>query len=131
MNSKIYVGNLSYDASSEDLQSLFCDCGEIKEVKLIVDHSTGRSKGFGFITFATAEGASDAIKHNGTEIQGRQIRVSPAKNDNNGGRSGGGHRANNNHGGNNYNGGGNNYNGGGNNYNGGGNNYGGNRGGNY
>lgn len=88
MDQKIYVGNLPYDTSSDDLESLFSEFGQINEVKLIVDHATGRSKGFGFITFDTSEAANGAQKLNGTELNGRQIRVSPA-NDNRGGGGGG------------------------------------------
>ena len=91
MNQKIYVGNLPYEATDGDLQSLFGEFGGITEVKLIMDHGTGRSKGFGFITFENADAANDAQKLNGSEFNGRQIRVSLAK-DNGGQRGGGGRR---------------------------------------
>lgn len=89
MNQKIYVGNLPYEATDGDLQSLFSEFGNITEVKLIMDHATGRSKGFGFITFESADAANDAQKLNGSEFNGRQIRVSIAK-DTGGQRGGGG-----------------------------------------
>lgn len=90
MNQKIYVGNLPYEATDGDLESLFSDFGSITEVKLIMDHATGRSKGFGFITFDSADAANDAQKLNGHEFNGRQIRVSMAKDT--GGQRGGGRR---------------------------------------
>ncbi|MCB1827484.1 MAG: RNA-binding protein [Coxiellaceae bacterium] len=89
-NSKIYVGSLSYDATSDDLQTFFGNYGEIAEVKLIIDRETNRSKGFAFITFADAEAVEAALKADGEEIQGRKIRVNLARESTGGG--GGGRR---------------------------------------
>lgn len=94
-NSKIYVGSLSYDASSEDLQDFFGKFGEIADVKLIIDREKNRSKGFAFITFADQSGAQAALAADGEEMMGRKIRVNLAREDNDraggdrGGRRGG------------------------------------------
>jgi cold-inducible RNA-binding protein len=85
---KIYVGNLSYDVSSDDLQEHFGRYGEIAEVKLIMDRATGRSKGFAFVTFATEQAAQDSLASNGVELSGRKMKVNEAKEE--GQRSGGG-----------------------------------------
>ncbi len=85
---KIYVGNLSYDSGQLELENFFSQYGEVKEVKLISDRETGRSKGFGFVTFATVDAANASLKADGTELQGRKIRVNIANDE--GQRSGGG-----------------------------------------
>jgi len=87
---KIYVGNLPFQTTSEDLEATFSAYGNIAECKLITDRETGRSKGFAFITFAEASGAEAALKLDGTDLGGRQIRVNLAKEDRGGGRRGGG-----------------------------------------
>ncbi len=95
---KIYVGNLSYDVTSDDLQDHFVRFGEIAEVKLITDRSTGRSKGFAFITFTTDQAAKDSLVSDGVELSGRKMKVNEAKEEvrrsggGGGGRSGGGRR---------------------------------------
>ena len=90
-NSKIYVGSLSYDTTSEDLQDYFGKYGDIAEVKLIIDRETNRSKGFAFITYSDQQAAEAALAANGDELQGRKIRVNAAKEDTGGGgRRGGG-----------------------------------------
>ena len=85
---KIYVGNLSYDSTSNDLTELFSQFGEIVETKLISDRETGRSKGFAFITFVDSQAANSALDLNGTDLQGRKLKVNLAKDDER--RSGGG-----------------------------------------
>ncbi len=78
--SKIYVGNLSFSVSQDQLRELFSEFGEITEVTLITDKFSGRSKGFGFIVFAKKEDAEKAIaKMNEKEIEGRELKVSKAK----------------------------------------------------
>src|SRR3990167_1500815 len=78
--SKIYVGNLPYSTTEDALRSFFSQCGSIKEVKLIVDFGTGRSKGFGFITFANAEACEKAVKGaNDQEMDGRKLKVNVAR----------------------------------------------------
>ncbi len=87
--SKIYVGNLPYNATEDELRDFFTQYGNIEEVKLIVDFNTGRSKGFGFITFATAEASESALAANGTEMGGRKLKVNAARESNGRGGRGG------------------------------------------
>ena len=88
---KIYVGNLSYNTTEDELRDFFGQYGEITDLKLIVDHQTGRSKGFGFITYSNEDQGTAALDANGTEIDGRKLSVNTAK-DNNRGSGGGGGR---------------------------------------
>lgn len=85
---KVYVGNLSFDSTAEDLEDFFNQYGELEEVKLISDRDTGRSKGFAFITFVTQKGAEAALASDGTELKGRKIKVNMAREDDR--RTGGG-----------------------------------------
>lgn len=90
---KIYVGNLAYEVTSDDLQDHFGRYGEIAEVKLIMDRITGRSKGFAFVTFATDQAAQDSLASNGVELNGRKMKVNEAKEEvRRSGGGGGGHR---------------------------------------
>lgn len=80
MGTKIYVGNLPFSVSDEDLKALFSSYGEITEAVLIKDKFSGRSKGFGFVTFSTEEAAQKAISAmNEKEVQGRALKVTEAK----------------------------------------------------
>ena len=80
MNTKLYVGNLSFDTTENDLQDLFQQHGPVSEVNLITDRMSGRSRGFGFVTMATPEGAEAAIAAlAGKEIQGRALTVNEAR----------------------------------------------------
>ncbi|MCD8524894.1 MAG: RNA-binding protein [Gammaproteobacteria bacterium] len=79
--SKIYVGNLPYSATEQELTEQFGKFGQIKQVNLIIDKETGRSKGFAFITFETAESAQSSLALDNTELNGRKLRVNPAKED--------------------------------------------------
>jgi RNA recognition motif-containing protein len=80
MNTKLYVGNLSYDTTENDLQDLFAACGPVSEVDLIIDRATNRSRGFAFVTMATPEGAQSAVEQlNGKNIQGRPLTVNEAR----------------------------------------------------
>ncbi|MCL5055771.1 MAG: RNA-binding protein [Firmicutes bacterium] len=80
MKNKIYVGNLSLDSTKEDLEQFFSSAGTVKEVLIIQDRDTGRSKGFGFVTFATRQEANNAVETlNGHELQSRSLKVSMAK----------------------------------------------------
>ncbi len=95
--SKIYVGNLSYDTNENGLQSRFGQYGEITEVKLIKDRETGRSKGFAFITFTQDNAAQQALSQNGVELDGRRVKVNIARDEDRSGggghsHGGGGHR---------------------------------------
>ena len=74
MNTKIYVGNLPFRATSEDLQALFAEAGRVESARVIEDRDTGRSRGFGFVEMGTADEASAAIdKFNGMEYDGRNL----------------------------------------------------------
>jgi RNA recognition motif-containing protein len=80
MNTKLYVGNLSYDTTENDLQDLFSKHGPVSEVAIMQDRATGRARGFGFVTMATEEGAQAAIQAlNGKEVQGRALTVNEAR----------------------------------------------------
>jgi RNA recognition motif-containing protein len=76
----IYVGNLSYGLSEQDLMNTFIPFGEVISVKIIIDQQTGQSKGFGFVEMTHQGEAEDAINAlNGTSIKGRSIKVNQAK----------------------------------------------------
>lgn len=79
MSNKIFVGNLSYTANPADLEEAFRDFGNIQDVKIVKDRATGKSRGFGFVTFASAEEAKQALTMDGKEVQGRKIRVNEAR----------------------------------------------------
>ncbi len=76
----IYCGNLAYAVTSEDLQSAFEVHGEVTASNVIADKQSGRSKGFGFVEMTVDSEAESAIEAlNGTELEGREIRVNEAK----------------------------------------------------
>ncbi|MBL0174588.1 MAG: RNA-binding protein [Ignavibacteria bacterium] len=76
----IYVGNLSYSVTDNDLRKAFQDFGEVSSVNLISDKLTGRSKGFGFVEMPNASEAEAAMKSlNGTDLMGRTITVNEAR----------------------------------------------------
>ncbi len=86
---KLFVGGLSWGTTDEGLQGAFSRFGEIVEAKVITDRETGRSRGFGFVTFANDEGAASAITEmDGSELDGRTIKVNEAEDK--GPRGGGG-----------------------------------------
>ena len=79
MSKRIYVGNLSYQTTENDLTSLFEQAGQVESVNIITDRDTGRSKGFGFVEMS-AEDADKAIaQFNGTEVNGRALTVNEAR----------------------------------------------------
>ncbi len=79
MPKKLFVGGLSWNTSEENLRQAFGSFGEITEAKVIMDRETGRSRGFGFVTFGEDEHAVAArTEMNGTELDGRTIRVDEA-----------------------------------------------------
>jgi cold-inducible RNA-binding protein len=91
MNTKLFVGNLSFNTTENDLQDAFAAHGTVTEANLMVDRSTGRPRGFGFITMGTPEEAQKAIDAlNGKELDGRALTVNEAK-PREEGRSGGHH----------------------------------------
>ena len=88
---KLFVGNLSFNTTENDLQDLFAQHGSVVEANLITDRETGRARGFAFITMSTAEEAQNAIGAlNGTTLDGRAISVNVAKPREERGGSGGG-----------------------------------------
>ena len=113
MSTKLYVGNLAFQTTSEELQNLFAQAGTVESASVVEDRLTGRSRGFAFVEMATKEEAASAIEQfNGKEVGGRALKVNEAKpresggggrggfggnrggyggNRNGGGRSGGGY----------------------------------------
>lgn len=80
MGNKLYVGNLPFSTTDESLGALFAQAGTVQSAKVITDRNTGRSKGFGFVEMSTDQEAADAVtKLNGTEVEGRALKVSEAK----------------------------------------------------
>lgn len=76
----IYVGNLSYDTHDSDLEQLFAPFGHVDSARVIVDKDTNRSKGFGFVEMEDPAEAQQAIaKLNGTDLQGRTLKVNEAR----------------------------------------------------
>jgi cold-inducible RNA-binding protein len=92
--SKLFVGGLSWDTTDDGLRTAFEAFGEIKEAKVITDRETGRSRGFGFVTYSNAGDGSKAIAEmNGAVLDGRNIKVDEAQQrGGGGGGGGGGHR---------------------------------------
>ena len=80
MSTNIYVGNLTFNTNSGDLEKLFADHGEVTSAHVITDRDTGRSRGFGFVEMGSAEEAQSAISAlNGNDVDGRQLTVNLAK----------------------------------------------------
>ncbi len=80
MGKKLYVGNLPFSATTEELTAAFAQCGTVDSVKIITDRDTGRSKGFGFVEMSTDAEATTAIsKLNGADYAGRAMTVNEAK----------------------------------------------------
>lgn len=94
MATKLYVGNLSYDTTEDQIRTLFAQAGEVGEITFITDRETGRSKGFGFVQMTTEEGAKEAIKRfNGHSLDNRALTVNEARpREERSGGSGGGRR---------------------------------------
>ncbi len=80
MTMKLYVGNLAFETSSNDLQTLFAQAGTVESVSVIEDRETGRSRGFGFVEMQTKEEGAAAIQQfNGKDVGGRALNVNEAK----------------------------------------------------
>jgi cold-inducible RNA-binding protein len=91
MSMKLYVGNLSFSTSSEDLQQLFAQAGTVETATVIEDRETGRSRGFGFVEMANKEEGQKAIEQfNGTDLNGRNLTVNEARPREDRGNRGGG-----------------------------------------
>lgn len=80
MSTKLYVGNLSFGTTDQDLEELFGGSGTVQSANIITDRETGRSRGFGFVEMSSAEEANAAIAElNGKEVNGRSLTVNEAK----------------------------------------------------
>ena len=80
MSMKLYVGNLSFQTSSDDLQQLFSQAGTVESASVVEDRETGRSRGFGFVEMASREEGQNAIEQfNGKELNGRNLNVNEAR----------------------------------------------------
>jgi RNA recognition motif-containing protein len=100
MSMKLYVGNLSFQTSSDDLQELFAQAGTVESVSIIEDRDTGRSRGFAFVEMSSSEEGQKAIEQfNGKEVNGRNLNVNEAKPREERGSRGGGFGGNRNGGG--------------------------------
>ncbi|HEX9930592.1 MAG TPA: RNA-binding protein [Pyrinomonadaceae bacterium] len=91
MSTKLYVGNLSFKTTGDDLQELFSQAGTVESAQVVTDRDSGFSRGFGFVEMASADEAKSAItQFNGTEIDGRALNVNEARPREDRGGSGGG-----------------------------------------
>jgi len=91
MSKKLFVGGLSWDTSDEGLRAAFEAYGPVSEAKVITDRDTGRSRGFGFVTFDSGDDADKAMAEmDGRDLDGRQVRVNEAQDKRGGGGGGGG-----------------------------------------
>jgi RNA recognition motif-containing protein len=92
MSTKLYVGNLSFRVTSDDLQEHFATAGEVNSANVVMDRETGRSRGFGFVEMASEDAANNAIaQFNGQDYDGRNMVVNEARprDDSRGGGGGG------------------------------------------
>ena len=90
MGNRLYVGNLSFNSSSDAVRQAFSAFGEVTDVHLVSDRETGQPRGFGFVTMGTSDAAQTAIREmNGAVLDGRALKVNEAQDRD---RSGGGHR---------------------------------------
>ena len=93
MSMKLYVGNLSFNATAQDLTELFSEFGAVESANVIEDRETGRSRGFAFVEMSSKEEGQAAIEQvNGREVDGRQLKVNEAKPQESRGGGGGGGR---------------------------------------
>ena len=92
MSTRLYVGNLNFRTTGDELREVFSQAGEVENATVVEDRDTGRSRGFGFVEMATAEGAAAAIEQfNGKELGGRNLTVNEARpREDRGGHGGGG-----------------------------------------
>jgi RNA recognition motif-containing protein len=80
MATKLFIGNLAYKTNDDSLKAHFAQCGNVVSASVVMERETGRSRGFGFVEFATAEEATAAVeKLNGVELDGRALNVSEAR----------------------------------------------------
>ena len=91
MGNKIYVGNLPFTVTEDELRNVFTPHGEVQSVAVIMDRETGRPRGFGFVEMGDANAASNAIRAlDGTDLGGRSMKVNEAQDRQGGGGGGGG-----------------------------------------
>jgi len=79
LSKKLYVGNLSFQTTEDDLTGLFTQAGEVESVRIITDRDTGRSKGFGFVEMSDDNAEKAIAQFNGTELNGRAMTVNEAR----------------------------------------------------
>ena len=92
MGRKLYIGNLSFNATEEELKEFFSQAGPIETVTIVQDRATGRSRGFGFVEMGTDEAAQQAIESlDGKDFKGRALKVNEARGREGGGGGGGGY----------------------------------------
>ncbi|HIA02730.1 MAG TPA: RNA-binding protein, partial [Myxococcales bacterium] len=93
MSKKLFVGGISWNTTDQALRTAFEQYGEVTDAKIITDRETGRSRGFGFVTFSEDGDAENAVESmNGTELDGRTLNVNEARERSTGGGGGGGFR---------------------------------------
>jgi len=91
MGNRLYVGNLSFNTGEDEVRSRFEEYGQVTDVHLVKDRETGQSRGFAFVTMGTQQEADKAISEmNGTDLDGRALRVNEAEERSRGGGGGGG-----------------------------------------
>ena len=91
MSKRIYVGNLSFQTTENDISNLFGQVGEVESANIITDRDTGRSKGFGFVEMGNEDADKAIAQFNGAELNGRSITVNEARpREDRGGNRGGG-----------------------------------------
>lgn len=78
---KLFIGNLPWSATPQDLRNLFSECGTVEAAKIVTDRDTNKSKGFGFVVMATEEEAQSALQMDQFKVGGRPIKVELAKQD--------------------------------------------------
>lgn len=79
MTKKVYVGNLPFQTTEDDLNNLFSQLGQVESVSIITDRDTGRSKGFGFVTMDSDAADKAIAQYNGTDFNGRALTVNEAR----------------------------------------------------
>src|SRR6185436_12958444 len=91
MGNRLYVGNLSFNTTSDTLRATFAELGEVEDVHVVTDRTTGQPRGFAFVTMGTAQAAQNAIATlNNSVLDGRPLRVNEAEERQRGGGGGGG-----------------------------------------
>jgi RNA recognition motif-containing protein len=80
MGRRLYVGNLAWTVTDQDLHDVFSEAGEVQSAQVIIDRETKRSRGFGFVEMASDDAADEAVKKlNGRDLKGRSMRVNEAQ----------------------------------------------------